>query len=190
MQIIIDNIIGSQEIYLKILRSICGDTKDKSMVDLMCYHAPNTPYLEFKERTYVDVLDRKLDNQNEQQYFINSDVFDFLNNTDKHYDVSICSDGIEHLSKQKGIELLLLMGLDSDKRIIFTPLGDYMTTIETDTNPDSHKSGWLPEDFEGWATIVLPKFHPTLNVGAFFAFNCSNIESEFERVNNELKSII
>lgn len=187
MQLTIPSLHGNGQVYLDILKAICGDTVDKSMADLMCYHAPYNSLLGFKERIYVDIQDRGLDHPEEQQYFIKSGVFDFfMDNRDKKYDVMICADGIEHLTKERGKDLILLMEGHSDKQIIFTPLGECMMT--NDDHPDSHKSGWLPEDFPGYASIILPDFHPTLNTGAFFAFRCENIQQDFERVINELKN--
>lgn len=182
-------LVGSGELYLKVLKAICGDTSDKSMVDLMCYHAPYTPLLGFKDRLYVDIQDRGLDHKEEEQFFVNSDIWLFLvQNDNLRCDVMICSDGIEHLEKQAGYDLLFTMKLMSEKQIIFTPLGEYMVTNEE--NPDSHRSGWLPKDLDGWATIVFPDFHPALNCGAFFAWHCENIQQDFERVKNELNNLV
>jgi hypothetical protein len=181
-------VVGSGELYLKVMKAICGDTSGRSMVDLMCHHAPYTPLLGFKERAYVDIQDRGLDYKEEQQYFIKSDIWTFLvENSNLHCDVMICSDGLEHLKKQPGYDLLLTMKLMSDKQIIFTPLGDYM--VSDDDNPDSHRSGWMPDDLAGWATIVFPDFHPALNTGAFFVWHCNGIEQDFERVKNELNNL-
>ena len=76
----------------------------------------------------------------------------------------------------------------TSKQIVFTPLGEYMIT--KDSHPDSHRSGWMPDDFNGWASIVLPNFHESINTGAFFSWHCENIEEHFEIVKNKLKSII
>jgi hypothetical protein len=180
-------VVGSGEVYLTVMKAICGDTSGKSMVDLMCHHAPYTPLLGFKERTYVDIQDRGLDHKEEYKYFIKSDIWMFLiDNSNRHFDVMICSDGIEHLPKQHGWDLSLSMKLLSDKVIIFTPLGEY--NITNDDNPDSHKSGWLPTELSNYATIVFPDFHPSLSMGAFFAWYCKDIEQDFERVKNELKN--
>lgn len=179
--------IGSGEVYLKVLKAICGDTEGKSMADILCHHAPYTPLLGFKDRVYVDIQDRGLDHKEEERYFIKSDIWLYLvENSHLHFDVMICSDGIEHLSKQGGWDLLLSMRLLSDKSIIFTPLGEYMIT--DDDNPDSHKSGWLPAELTDYATIVFPDFHPLLNKGAFFAWHCKDIQQDFERVKTELKT--
>lgn len=177
---------GSGELYLKVLKAICGDTSNKYMADLLCHHAPYTPLLGFKNRLYIDVQDRGLDHKEEQQFFVKSDIWTFLvDNSDLHCDTMICSDGLEHLEKQKGYDLLFTMNLMSDKQIIFTPLGEYMIT--EDDHPDSHKSGWMPEDLSNYASIVFPDFHPQLNTGAFFAWHCNDIEQDFERVKTNLK---
>lgn len=187
MQLEFAGVSGNGAIYLDVMKSICGDVSNKSMVDLMCYHAPYTPLLGFKDRIYVDVQERGLDHEEEQRYFVKSEVFSFLvENSNLHCDVMICSDGIEHLKKQAGFDLALTMKIMSDKSIIFTPLGNFMVT--NDEHPDSHKSGWMPNDFKEYATVVFPDFHPTLNEGAFFAWYCQDIQQDFERVSNELKT--
>jgi hypothetical protein len=189
MQLEFPGVHGSGELYLKVMKAICGDTANKSMIDLMCHHAPYTAQLGFGIRLYVDIQDRGLDNKSEQPFFIKSDIWLFLiENSHLHCDVMICSDGIEHLPKQHGYDLLLTMKLMSEKQIVFTPLGEY--NIMQDDHPDSHKSGWLPDDFVGWATIVFPDFHPSLNAGAFFAWHSKNIKQDFERVKNELSNAL
>lgn len=188
MQIVLPGIHGNGRVYLDILKSICGETEGKSMIDLMCHHAPYTPLLGFAKRTYVDCQDRGLDFSEEQQHFVKSDVHLYTyENSHMRYDVAICSDGIEHLPKQSGFDLLLTMRLQAHKAIIFTPLGDCFITL--DNHPDSHKSGWMPQDIPGWATIVLPDFHPTLGIGAFFAFVCGNLSKEFERVKQTINQL-
>lgn len=187
-------IVGGGEVYLKVLKAICGDTAGKSMVDLLCHRAPYTPLLGFKDRVYVDVQDRGLDHKEEQKHFINSDVFDFIMNQEcPRFDVSICSDGIEHLTRADGVQLLIWMKEKSDKQILFTPLGGL--SIVNDLHPDSHKSGWTPDHIDiymkgKFACIVFPDFHPTLNAGAFFFWHCNNIQQDFERVKNELNNLI
>lgn len=183
MQLIYDNIEGSGELYLAIMKAICGDVSDKNVCDLMCHHSPYIPQLGFKERTYVDVQDRPLDNKEERQFFIQSDVVDFLRKGN-FYDFIICSDGIEHLPLLKARVMISLMERYAEKQIIFTPLGSYMVT--KDEHPDSHQSGWQPEYFDGWASIVLKNFHPSLGMGAFFVWSCSNIQQDFKRVKKEL----
>jgi len=183
------NIPGSGKLWLDIVKIICGDTSGKSMLDLMCHKAPYTSQLGFKERVYVDINNRPLDNENEQQYFIQSDVFNYLtNNINEHFDVSICSDGIEHLTIDAGYKILSLMNEISDKQIIFTPLGEYMVTTDiNNTNPDFHRSGWTPAMLPDYLAITLPQFHPSLNSGAWFAVNCN--EKEKIRIYNQINKI-
>lgn len=186
MKIELNDIVGSGELWLDIVKIICGDTSEQSMLDLMCHHAPYTSQLGFKNRIYVDINNRPLDDKNEQQYFIQSDVIEYLlNNLHNHFDVSICSDGIEHLTIDDGYKLLDLMNEISDKQIIFTPIGEYMVT-ENDNNPDSHRSGWVSEMLPDYLSISIPNFHPLLNSGAWFAVNCSNEEKT--RIYNQIKT--
>ena len=184
------DIAGSGDLYLVVMKAICGDTANKSMVDLMCHHAPYTPMLGFKDRLYVDLLDRGMDHKEEQVNFLRMDIWKFFfEYRNRSWDVMICSDGIEHLHKKQGYEMLSHMKSMSDKSIIFTPLGD--CNISNDNHPDSHKSGWLPEDFSSeYAVLVFPDFHPTIKVGAFFAWRCSGIQQDFDRVKKELNKLI
>jgi hypothetical protein len=185
-------VVGNGEIYLDVMKAICGDTSDKSMVDLMCHHAPYTPMLGFKERTYIDIQNRGTDHVSELDKFIIDDVV--KGEWDRYLgqvDVTICSDGIEHLSINDALLLLKKMQTSSEKQILFTPLGE--CSITNDNDPDSHKSGWRPEILnlllvDQWAYIVFPNFHPSLNVGAFFFWCCDDILEDFERVKLELKN--
>lgn len=185
MQITLDN-EGSGELYLQIMKAICGDTEGKSMVDLGCHTAPYTAKLGFTKRTYVDIQDRGLDFKKEEQYFVKMDIIKFMQKG-QYFDVSISSDSLEHLSVRNGRLLVHLMEQYSGKQIIFTPLGKYMVT--KDKHPDSHQSGWSPDYFEGWAGIVMPNFHPSLGIGAFFCWHCEDIKEDFNRVKNELSWI-
>jgi len=180
--ITLDGLAGSGELWLDIMRIICGDTSDKSMVDLGCHKAPYTPLLGFKERTYVDIQDRPLDHIVEQQYFVQSDASVFLANNNKKYDVAICSDVLEHLTIGNGCGLVEWMQLRSKKQIIFTPLGGFNITY--DGHPDSHASGWSPDLLQACLCIILPNFHPSLGIGAFFAVRCEYWEKQ--RIYNEI----
>jgi hypothetical protein len=183
MQIVLDGLVGSGELWIDIMKIICGDTSGKSMVDLGCHKAPYTPLLGFKERIYVDIQDRPMDDKEEQKYFVLSDMICFLKNTDKIFDVVISSDSIEHLRFEQVIDFLHLMLAKSKKQIIFTPLGPL--SHSDDPHPDSHKSWWWSGDFPEWNHIVIPNFHPELRCGAFFAYNCS--DEEKQRIHNEIK---
>lgn len=183
------NCEGNGEVHMDVLKAICGDTSGKSMIDLCCGFAPQTRRLGFENKFYIDVVDRDL--AEEKKRFLVIDIFYYITNF-LHFicDTSFLLDAVEHFPKEKSKIILKWMEDYSKKQIIFTPLGDYIIeTVETN-NPDSHKSGWLPQEFEemGYATIVFPNFHKLLNIGAFFAFKCENLEEECKRISNELNN--
>lgn len=187
MRIDIPGIKGSGELYLTVMKVLCGNTADKSMVDLGCHKAPYTSQLGFSERIYVDILDRGLDNPDEQKYFVQADMIDFLDKTTvEKFDVAISSDSIEHLSKVDGDLLLVNMEARAYKVIIFTPLGDLSVNIEA-YDPDAHKSGWVPEYLPEYLSIVFPDFHPELNAGAWFGVKCG--VDEQNSIYNKIKEI-
>lgn len=180
------NCEGNGEVHLDVLKAICGDTKNKSLLDLGAGFAPQTRQLGFTERLYVDKVERDL--SEEMPYFLNCDLMSDKYFREKGYDVSIMLDCIEHFSKEAGKYLLHIMQKYSKEQIIFTPYGDYLIETTPTDNPDSHRSGWTENDFKDWACIIFPNFHPTLNIGAFFSFKCENLEQEFERVKKELNN--
>ena len=158
---------GSGELEKAIMMAICEPVKNKSMIDLMCHQAPITSGMGFKNTAYLDIQERGIDAMVDRNNLIIADVLTY--EFKDHYDVAFCLDGIEHLNYQDGLKLLDIMGSIADINIIFTPLGELSTNPE-DPHPDSHKFGWLPEHFNGWHTAVFPRWHPTLNAGAFFAW--------------------
>jgi hypothetical protein len=179
MKMTIPKINGSYELYMDVMLSICGDQRG-SMIDLGCNLAPCTPLLGFKKRKYIDIVPRTLDHPGEQQYFEQGDIL--ITDIHYYYDTSICSDVIEHLTVENGRKILARMEDRSDRQILFTPLDDtFGFDYETD-DPEHHRSLWKPEDFNGYASIVFPHYHPQLNAGAFFFWKCKNIESDFDRV--------
>lgn len=182
---------GSGMLQIRIMEAICGDIKNQTMIDLCCGSAPQTGLMNFKEKTYVDVVDRILPDGGK---VIVEDVIKYLKNKDKIYDISISTDTIEHFRENDAIEFLELTEKISKKQVWFTPLGAYlMTHDETDNNPDSHKSEWTPEKLEQmypgkFAFIECPNWHPTLGengLGAFFFWACDDIENDFIRVEKE-----
>jgi len=181
---------GETDAYFDTLKAICGDTSNKSMIDIGSGFCPTTRKLGFKEKRYVDIVERDLGE--EKHYFVHMDILSMVkSDSDKNYDVSISLDNIEHFWKEDAFDLISWMESNSKKQIIFTPLGDYLTIKDKNNkDPDTHKSGWMPTEFidRGWVTVTFPNFHPTLGIGAFFAFNCENIKEEFERITNELKN--
>lgn len=174
---------GDGIVQFDVLLAICGNDK-KSMIDICSGECPNTRRLPIEYKTYIDIVYRDIGK--DQDCLVVADVLAWR--IMKKFDVAIALDCIEHFEKNKGFELLELMDYYSDNKIIFTPVGNYLIEQVKTNNPDSHKSGWVAKEFEnmGWATIVFPNFHPLLGIGAFFALKCKNLESEFERIINEL----
>lgn len=186
-QLIFPGVEGTKQVYMDCLRTLCGDTAGKSMIDICCNTAPHTPLLWFKTRQYIDIEHRNLDWPEEQKYFLKMDALEL----EKHLvlektDVMICSDGIEHFNKLNGYKLLEQMERCSHKQILFTPLGDHM--VEDGDNPQAHHSGWIPQDMPGYATIVFPDYHRELGLGAFFAIRTENLKESFNIIADTLNA--
>lgn len=178
---------GSAEVYMKVMKAICGDVRGKTMLDVCCGEIPHTDGLGFAHKTFVDIEDRGFASRNAN--FIQSDIFEFFKTNKKIYDVSIASDCCEHFRRPELNELLHQMELCSDTQIVFTPLGPHMVEFVETNDPHSHKIGLYPEDFPGWAVIVFRNFHSIMNLGAFFAWTAYDLENEFIRVSEELKNL-
>lgn len=185
------DIDGSPELHLHILDLLCDGIKGKIMVDLMCCEASQTRKLSgWASETYVDIQRRDMGEK--EKYFVQQDVGEFLVNQVQVFDVAFCLDGVEHLHESDAFDVISMASAVSKRGIFFTPLGDF--NITEDDNPDSHRSGWLPEDIEGvypnkFAFIVLPNFHKTIGAGAFFFWTAENIEQDFMRVKNKIHKI-
>lgn len=86
-------------------------------------------------------------------------------------------DVIEHMDKAEALEVIRLAKEKADQVVIFTPLG-FLEQTYADGEPDAwgmnggkwqtHRSGWMPDEFPGWITCVSPTFHGARG-GAFFA---------------------
>lgn len=68
---------------------------------------------------------------------------------EKHYDLVVLMDVIEHLDKEQVINTGLLNKLKTwGNRVIITVLNGYDDNVVTDENPyQVHRSGWIKEDF-------------------------------------------
>jgi len=178
--------IGSIEIYFSVLNAIIGEERS-SMIDLGCAFAPNTPMLRFKNRTYVDVVERKLDHPDEQQYFHKLDIL--KHNWNYHqYHTAFCLDVIEHLTPKDGIRLIEIMEDISEKQVLFTPLDNIFGLVdENNKDPEAHRSLWKPEHLPDFAHLIFPNYHKQWNGGAFFMFKTKYTKNDFEKVKQKLK---
>ncbi len=181
MNIVFDGLVGNDDIYMDCLNAIVG-TERNTMIDLGCHKAAHTPRLGFKDRIYIDILPQVLDYPNEQEYFKQANVLDTP--LDKHYDICFGLDLVEHLTVDKGYELLKIMETISEKQILFTPLGEMW--VGNSGHPEEHASGWKPEMTPEYASIVFPDYHKAWGFGAWFFWKTINIQQDFERVKNEI----
>jgi len=161
----IDEREGSGELQIEVLLKIIGDPSQKSFIDLCCGRMDRTRQIKFRESVHVDVTDEP--ERPQDAIFVNADVLGDHPVLQKHYDVSACLDGIEHLTKADGYKLAHRMTIMSDVAIVFTPLGS-LWVREDASSPHDHRSGWLPEDLLGWRSIVFPNWHKVLGCGALF----------------------
>ncbi len=112
-------------------------------------------------------------------------------------DTVVLLDVIEHLPKEEGRKLLdATIAIARGQVIVFTPLG-FMPQGDTEdkdawglsgTDWQVHRSGWTPDDFEGWEFLICEDFHRSdaygrdleTPHGAFFAIlnKADGIEAE------------
>lgn len=92
----------------------------------------------------------------------------------KHVDMIFMLDSLEHMTPEEGRNVLELCRKKADTTVVFTPLGflpqSYVAGQKdawgmNGTHWQTHRSGWTPEDFQGWDTLIDPGFMS----GAFFA---------------------
>ena len=177
------NQIGTVALQLEVLRQLIFDfgfridgdgVWNVSMLDLCCGEMTAMRNVQCTgHRMSVDVQDCPA--RPRRFTFMRSDAEDYLDIVhSKDCDIVLCLDRIEHFTKEKGWRVIRKMESVGRLSVIFTPFGDYLITPE-DPHPDKHHSGWLPSEFEsiGWNTLVFPNWHPTLGVGAFFAWKFS-----------------
>jgi len=92
-----------------------------------------------------------------------SDALDFLKKCDDNsYDVVTCIDGLEHITKDRGKELLEQMKrVAKEKCLVFTPEG-YLKNephaawdIEGGDKYQIHLSGWIPSELAEFGFTVI-----------------------------------
>lgn len=165
---------GSHELWLSTVNRILGDSPRLLMVDVCCGACAVTRKLDFRWVDACDVLPRNGDVPFAWE-FTQADAIRFLEGQfNQSADLVICSDGIEHMPRAEGEELLREMERVGETAIVFTPTGDSTFDPKADS-PHHHKSSWTPEDFakSGWETEHFPDWHPTLGWGGLFAWKKS-----------------
>jgi len=126
---------------------------------------------------YLQRLKEKISDQYDRSYVLLratwAEAVRFL--PPKSVDTVFLVDVIEHIEKQEGLELLRSTEEIARRQIaIFTPLGFLPQKHPDGTDAwgmgggawQEHRSGWLPEDFDGsWDIYVAETFHTTDNLG-------------------------
>ena len=177
---------GNDQRFLAILNTIIGADRG-SLIDLCCHHARLTQGLSFAQKTFVDVNDHSA--RVRAGRFVQADVVNGSHPVfAERYDVATCLDGIEHMHKPEGWQMLKRMDALAAKQILFTPLDPWSMDPDS-TDPEAHKCVWSPDELVGYASIVMPTYHPTLGIGAFFFWKCDDIRRDFERVREELAAL-
>jgi hypothetical protein len=126
---------------------------------------PHTEYAEILQKNGYEVIQKKA-----------NEALDDV----EAVDTILALDVIEHMERKEG-EIFLKKALEKAKKqiVVFTPLG-FMPQEETGVRDSwglhgqefqRHRSGWMPEDFDGWKCYVEKKFHHRNNstYGAFIA---------------------
>ena len=164
------NRVGSGELEVAVLKAVVGDTSNKSLIDLCCGEITPLRHLKFKKQVHIDVHDFPL--RPRHFPFLQIDVLADHPVYSEKYDMTTCLDGIEHLTREDGFNLIQRMTDLAPLNIVFTPLGDMWLGHEGETDPMVHKSGWVAADFEprGWETLVFPRWHEGWKFGALFAW--------------------
>lgn len=95
------------------------------------------------------------------------------------FDCIYLIDVIEHMEKDVGKQVIdMAISVVKKQVFVFTPLGFMkQDTLHADIDPwglnggywQHHRSGWCPDDFQGWDILVAEKYHIHAKCGAFAA---------------------
>jgi hypothetical protein len=123
---------------------------------------------------YIDILQEKMGEEIVILKAYAQEALDII--PDKSIDSIFLLDVIEHMEKEDGLRLIKSMERIAKIQIaIFTPLGFMPQEYEAGEKDawgcdgidvQTHKSGWLPEDFnEQWKFLISEDFHITDSKG-------------------------
>lgn len=144
---------------------------DKSLLSLCCGIGLELEFLQTQDITAVDLAQQYLDEVKHrcpQAKTVLSDALEYTKaQPDNSVDVISIIDGIEHMDKESGIELIKEMQRVSRKEILlFTPQGPgedgYLKNephnawgIEGADHFQTHKSGWTVEELKEYGFEIL-----------------------------------
>lgn len=180
---------GSGDLYLKIAKIILSGRESESLIELGCGQCDYVDQLGFRDVTRVDLSDIAVRKWSGNPSFHEVDLLSEHPIFERHYGVSFCSDVIEHFRFFDAHRLLDRMRAISSTQFIFTPLGPYMAD-DDHVGLHSHKSYWYPHYFRGLLALECPVWHPTLHVGALFAWRTEGMvwAREITRVYHALRA--
>jgi len=133
------------------------------------------PYKEYVARLQNDISN--MDVKDRQYVVLNMGWHEVVRYfPEKSVDTIILADVIEHLEKEEGRELLRATEKIARQQVIlFTPYGFMPQHLDSSTDGwglsggawQEHKSGWMPEDFEGdgWQFIAAREYHTEDSLG-------------------------
>ena len=98
------------------------------------------------------------------KYFYNEiylqNALEFLETTNKAYDLINFGDVIEYFTKEEGVKLIELALKKGKNVLINIPIGSYWAQEGTDENPyEEHKSVWHNNDFTGYRYNIIKTFY-------------------------------
>lgn len=140
--------------YSNLLDIGCG--KDSKLIkDIKC-----------NNRTGIEVFEPYFDQTKSTKFYqtlMFGDVRNIISNfRDNTFDLVLAIDFIEHLDKQTGKSILKEIERVAARQImLFTPYKFYHQDPYEENPYQEHKSGWEPDDFEGYNVYLLPKMHGT-----------------------------
>lgn len=175
-----ESIVGSGALWIDVINGILGETHRGSLLDLCCGHPILSSQLGFERHVGVDLNEYPESAMCSE--FRKRDALDDISEIDTDsYELALCSDGLEHFKWEDGIIMLGEMARVGKLAIVFVPTKrkDYGYSMDENSNdPHVHKSLWSHEQFQslGWQTRTFPNWHPTLNLGACFAWNRKETE--------------
>lgn len=184
---------GSGDLLVKIVKKIVGNHEEKVCADLMCCEGNVTRQIKFKEHYGYDAFDWSkpwIETPVEGRQFVLQNVLDDF--PVKQGAIYICLDGIEHITKDEGRELLKKMEAYSETVILFTPT-TFVGNDEWKRIPFmDHLCLWLPEDLDStWRIADFPNWHSaspeavekgSVSMGAFVFWKGGCSEKELEEI--------
>ncbi|KYC45243.1 MAG: hypothetical protein APG12_01698 [Candidatus Methanofastidiosum methylothiophilum] len=140
------------KIFPNMKAKLCEELKNcNAVLDLGC--GPNSPIkdceisfsvgVELFDDYFIQSKTKKIHNK-----YIQADIrkIEFESNS---FDAVLCSEVIEHLTKEEGYNLLKKMENWASKKVIITTPNGYVSQSTYDNNPlQEHKSAWEVKQFE------------------------------------------